>query len=210
MDYFSKKLIKTIYCVIIINGDMMEILYGGAFNPPTLAHYEIIKYITNKFEVAKLIILPTNNFYKAKDAVSFLHRKKMLELLLYPLNKDIEISDYEITLDKYYGTYYTLKHFNNPYFVIGADQLVYLDKWIKYPDVVIENKFIVFPRDNINIQSVIEKDIILSEYKNNFIIIDDFKEMDISSSKYRDNNKEDIIMKSVLNYIKENKLYEVM
>ena len=55
------------------------IIYGGAFNPPTIGHLKIIEYLVNKFPNNKIIILPTNNFYKSKDIVSFDHRKKMLE-----------------------------------------------------------------------------------------------------------------------------------
>ncbi len=58
-----------------------QIIYGGAFNPPTIGHLKIIKYLVEKFPNNKIIILPTNNFYKSKEIVSYEHRKKMLEIM---------------------------------------------------------------------------------------------------------------------------------
>ena len=110
------------------------IIYGGAFNPPTIGHFKIIEYLVNKFPNNKIIILPTNNFYKSKDIVSFEHRKKMLEIMCKDYINNIEISDYEQTLDKYYGTYYTLVYFNHPLFVIGADSLDIVEMIMAFED----------------------------------------------------------------------------
>lgn len=184
------------------------IVYGGAFNPPTIGHFKIIEYLVNKFPNKKIIVLPTNNFYKSKEIVSYEHRKNMLQLMCRDLLDKIEISDYEQTLDKYMGTYYTLEYFNHPYFVIGADSLEKLRKWINYPNVVIDNKYIVFPRGDIDIQEVINNNDVLSKNKENFIICDDFIENNISSTDYRENKNESIISENVLKYIKENSLYK--
>lgn len=183
------------------------IVYGGAFNPPTLGHLQIIEYLIKKFPDKKLIILPTNNYYKSNEIVSYEHRKEMLKIMCEKIIDKIEISNYEQTLDKYYGTYYTLQHFNNPYFVIGSDSLDTIHEWINYPNVVIENKFIVFPRGNNNIKNIINNNKILKKYKNNFIICDDYVANNISSTDYRKNKKINIIDSKVLEYINLNKLY---
>lgn len=183
------------------------IIYGGAFNPPTLGHLKIIEYLIKKFPNNKLVVLPTNNYYKLKEIVSFDHRKKMLEIMCKDYLDKICISDYEQTLDKYYGTYYTLKHFNNPLFVIGADSLDTIKSWIKFPDVVIENKFIVFPRANYDINKIIESNEILLCNKDKFIICDDFEENNISSTQYRKNKNDHILSKEVKQYINTNNLY---
>lgn len=184
-----------------------KIIYGGAFNPPTIGHLKIIEYLVNKFPNNKIIILPTNNFYKTKDIVSYDHRKAMLELMCNHIKDNIEISDYEQTLDNYLGTYYTLEYFNHPYFVIGADSLDSIHKWINFPSVVIYNNFIVFPRGDLNIKEIINKNEILKKYENNFIICDDFIENNISSTAYRKDKNESYISSSVLEYIKNNNLY---
>lgn len=184
------------------------IIYGGAFNPPTIGHFKIIEYLIKKFPNNKLIILPTNNFYKSNEIVSFKNRKEMLEIMCKDFIELVEISNYEETLDKYYGTYYTLKHFNHPLFVIGADSLKTMHSWIKYPDVLIENRFIVFPRDEINVKELINNDELLNKYKNNFIICDDFDLVDASSTNYRLNKNDNVVTNEVLKYIKDNKLYK--
>lgn len=183
------------------------IIYGGAFNPPTIGHKKIIDYLVKNYSNKKIIILPTNNFYKSKDIVSYEHRKKMLEIMCKDYLDKIEISDYEQTLDKYYGTYYTLEYFNHPLFVIGADSLDSIHKWIKYPNVVSENKFLVFPRGNINIDKIFEENNLLLKYRNNFIVCNDFIENNISSTEYRVNKNKDYIPDEVLEYINNNKLY---
>ncbi|HHU55802.1 MAG TPA: nicotinate (nicotinamide) nucleotide adenylyltransferase [Acholeplasmataceae bacterium] len=188
----------------------MQILFGGAFNPPTIAHYEIIKYLLEKFEDAQIILLPTNQYYHKNDLAPFQDRFNMLDILCQKLNsKRVTISDYEAKLDKYYGTYYILKAFNHPYFVIGADSLKNIDKWIKYPDIVIENKFIVFPRDNINIKGIMENNPILKKYNNNFIILENFRKLNISSTMFRKDKENKYLLEEVAQYIKENNLYEV-
>ena len=179
------------------------IIYGGAFNPPTIGHYKIIEYLLNNFD-EKLIILPTNHFYKVNEIISFEHRKNMIEIMCENYKDRIEISNYEQTLDKYYGTYYTLKYFDHPLFVIGADSLNTINQWINYPSVVKENKFIVFPRDGINIFD----NKVYKKYKDHFIICDDFKEFNVSSTEFRKTKDAKVVTKEVLKYIDENNLYK--
>lgn len=183
------------------------IIYGGAFNPPTKGHLEIIKYLLNRFPNNKLVILPTNNYYKSNEIVSFKNRKEMLEIMCKDFLDKIVISDYEQTLDRYYGTYYTLEHFNHPYFVIGADSLESLKSWINYPSVLVDNKFIVFPRNNFDINSYIKNDEILSKHQN-IIVCADFKEIDVSSTSYRTLYDKAVVTEEVEKYIIENNLYK--
>lgn len=183
------------------------IIYGGAFNPPTKGHLEIIKYLLKKFPEFQLVILPTNNYYKSNEIVSYEQRKKMIEIMCSDFLDRIIISDYEQTLDRYYGTYYTLKHFNHPYFVMGADSLETLKTWIKYPDVLIENKFIVFPRNNFDIQGYINNDELLKTHKH-LIVCNDFEEIDVSSTNYRKKYDLNVVTEEVEQYILKNNLYK--
>lgn len=188
----------------------MQILYGGAFNPPTLAHYEIIKFLLANFPDSNIILLPTNNYYKKLDLAPFKNRYEMLKIMCKNFKSNrVSVSNYEETLDKYYGTYYILKTFNHPYFVIGADSLQNIHQWIKFPEVVIENKFIVFPRDNYDIKSIIANNEILHKCKNNFIIIENFRKLNISSTTFRSKHDANLVLEEVYQYIKENNLYEV-
>lgn len=186
----------------------MTIIYGGSFNPPTIAHYEIAKYILNKFPKSNLIFLPTANSYKKNDLGDFYSRVEMLEILASKLGKRASVSDFEGKLDKYYGTYYSLSQFENPYFVIGADNLMTIDTWINYPRIVQEFKFIVIPRDDLDIAEFINSKVDLKNNRDNFIILDEFKKIDLSSSIYRLSKDSKLLLEEVADYIKNNNLYK--
>ena len=88
--------------------------------------------------------------------------------------------------------------------IIGADIIPKFHLWKNFNDIL-KHKIIILNRDNVNINNYISK------YKNkeNFIIVKDFKRIDISSTKIRkdiDNNKA-LIDQEIYKYIKKNKLY---
>ena len=219
------------------------IIYGGAFNPPTIGHYKICEYLLNKFNNYKLIIMPACSDYltvkkkkynKDVTEVSYEERREMVSIAFKDLfnkyNRDgadrIVISDYEYDLfhkmndnklnninnlnnvNLFKGTYYTLKEWNHPYFVIGADSLNSLETWIRGVDLIKENNFLVIPRypytiDDIN--EILKRDN-YKEYKGHFIILDDFIKIDTSSSDYRNGN-DDVVSNDVNEYIIKKGLY---
>lgn len=186
----------------------MQIIYGGSFNPPTIAHYMIAKYIIDLFPNDEFLFLPTNNFYEKDNLKDFKVRCEMLEIVCKELDYKAKISYFELELDRYYGTDYTLKHFNNPLFVIGADNLLSINRWINYPAVVINHKFIVVPRDEIDIDRVFKQNPILDHHKKNFIILKNFDKLYISSSKYRETKNPEYLLREVARYIDRNQLYK--
>jgi len=186
----------------------MVILYGGSFNPPTIAHFKIAKYIIEKFKDDQFFFLPTNNFYKKDNLKDFHYRCDMLEILCRKLDNKAQVSFFELELDKYYGTDYTLKHFEDPCFVLGADNLESITSWINYPNVVIDNKFIIVPRDDIDLDRIINDNEVLKKYRNNFIILENFNNIYISSSNYRKTKDDKLLLLEVAEYIKNNHLYK--
>lgn len=186
----------------------MTILYGGSFNPPTIAHYKIASYLLDKFPDAKLEFLPANNFYEKNNLKDYHYRWQMLELLCARLGKRASINDFEIRLNKYYGTWYTIKHFPEAYFVIGADNLLTLHTWINYPAVVRKTRFLVIPRDQIDIEAVFQENSILRENRSNFTILADFPKIDASSSNYRKTKDEKYLLPEVAEFIRKNELYK--
>lgn len=188
----------------------MKILYGGAFNPPTKAHFQITKYLLQTYPNATLTLLPTNDFYAKESLVSFEHRLAMVKLMQQALGEQVLVSDFENTQSEYRGTYFTLRHFNHPYFVLGADAFREIEKWIRFPDVAIENKFLIIPRDGIDVKKMIEKHPLLYQHSDNFTVLSDFKPIDMSSSVFRQLKNQQMVLTSVYQYIKENQLYEVM
>jgi len=184
----------------------MEILYGGTFNPPTIAHYQIAHYILNHFKDSRITFLPTFNLYAKNGIVDAKHRISMLKLLVEKLGDNAYISDYEIKLEKYHGTFNTIQHFNNPYYLVGADNFVTLHTWLNYEELT-KCKFIIIPRNKIDINEYINSRVELINNKNNYIYIKDFKEIDVSSSEFRLNKNFKMINNEVKNYIKKEGLY---
>lgn len=186
----------------------MTIIYGGSFNPPTLAHFEIAKYIIKRYPNSEFYFLPTNNLYNKDNLKDFNLRVEMLEIVCANLDGRAKVSDFEGKLDKYYGTYYTLSHFEDPHFVMGADNFKSITSWINYPNIVIDFKFIIIPRDDIDIEEIIENDHNLKNNRNNLIILDKFTEIDLSSSIYRKTKDSRLLLKEVAEFIKNNNLYK--
>ncbi len=179
----------------------MILVYGGAFNPPTLAHYKIADLLIKKFN-CNFIFVPVGGSYNKDNMISFEHRFNMTKIIADKLESVVlDIEDNT----KFLGTYELLKKLkkidNNLYFIMGADNVVNINTWINAEKLIKEFKFIVLTRNNIEIN--------LSEieYPENFEIVNiDF---DISSSEFRENSNTNIIDQDVLKYIKNNNLYEV-
>ena len=182
----------------------MNIVYGGSFNPPTIAHEAIVKELKEKFNPENLIIVPTGNSYKKKDLLSFKVRKEMLKLVF-----DDIISDAE-DIKEYQGTINTLdilsKKYSDIYFVMGADNLFNIKSWINYKELLQKYHFIVITRDDFNVLDFIKQN--LEEYKDKFKLIS--LDYDVSSSKIRKDvlKNKNLLNEKVFDYIIKNNLYK--
>ena len=129
----------------IIDKEKRRVLFGGSFNPPTIAHYEIIKYLSNNYD--EVIVLPNGDSYNFAGKIldSFMHRVKMLNLMVKDLN-NVKVLELENS-DEFKGTYHTLRLLNHPTFVLGADCLLKLHLWKNFDELMNENNFIVFSRN---------------------------------------------------------------
>jgi nicotinate-nucleotide adenylyltransferase len=94
------------------------------------------------------------------------------------------------------------------YLIIGADNIINFDKWMNYKEILTYN-LIILNRSNIDALEYLVK----LNKKDNYIIVNDLPNIDISSTMIRNklNNKDyDLSMyidDCVLNYIRENNLY---
>lgn len=195
MQEESKKNIKGI-----------KVLFGGSFNPPTKAHYEIAKEVIDKFEVKEFVFLPTGNVYNKPNLIECKQRIAMLDLLCKKLT-NASVSDYEMKQDVYLGTYKTLEHFKGFYFLMGADNFITLHQWINYPNVIINNKFLVVERNNIDLNEYINKHLDVKNNIKNFLFYDEFKQIDISSSKFNQTKDYSLLLEEVADYIINHNLY---
>ncbi|MBE6130800.1 MAG: FAD-binding protein [Erysipelotrichaceae bacterium] len=188
----------------IIEKEKRSVLFGGSFNPPTIAHYEIIKYLSKNYD--EVLVLPNGDTYTFAGKVldSFKHRVNMLyEMVKYlPNVKVLELENEQ----EFMGTYWTLRTLNHPTFVLGADCLDKLHLWKHFDELMTENNFIVFNRGESNISNMINTNIYLNKFLNKFEIID-LKVPDVSSTEFRKSLNKDIVCKEVYDYIIKNELY---
>jgi len=188
----------------------MKIVFGGAFNPVTHAHIEVYKYVMSKIDASEFIFLPVSNAYTKSELESNFNRKNMLELATNEY-KNTHISDLELEDSDYLGTYQSLIRLSDKYneeiaFVVGADNLFKMHKWINIHGILSEFKVIVLGRNGINIKKFIKNDIVLNKHLNSFIIYEDF-ELNISSTEFRETFDKKLVDKKVYEYIVKNKLY---
>lgn len=189
----------------------MVIVYGGSFNPPTIAHIHIAKYLIQKYQPKPFIFVPVGDRYHKKDLAPFNHRKAMLEIATQGLN-DVAISDFENT-SVFKGTIELLETIqeiypDDVYFVLGADNLMDIETWIRFEELVKKFKFIVFPRDGIDVNQKIQSHPVLRKHSSHFFIEKDFIPHPISASLYRKEGKDEVVLKEVNDYIYRHQLYE--
>lgn len=176
------------------------IVFGGSFNPLTIAHEEMINYVLKNIS-NKLVLLPNGNQYKLKNLVSFEDRVKMLKLV-FP---NIKIDEYE-NQQAFRGTYQYLEDRNHPFFIVGGDSLKDIPGWINSETLIKNNKFIVFNRENTNFDELFETNEILKNNKNNFYILN-VSFSPVSSSEFRETKNPLFVSQTILDFINKNKLY---
>ena len=185
-------------------------VYVGSFDPVHIGHKFIIDYLLDNNYLDKVIIVPTGNYWNKNNLSLLKHRINMLK---YYENDKIIINDKYNNLEY---TYQILEELKKDYkdstlhLIIGADNLAKFHLW-KEVDIILKNKVLVLPRNEINSSIYINK----FKQKDNFVIVDNFKEIDVSSTLIRDKiskkeykNLEEYLDKNIIDYIIENKLYE--
>lgn len=194
----------------------MIAVIGGSFNPPTISHINLSKYILKNLDISKVIYVPVGDQYRKKGLINSSLRIDMLNLALQN-EKNIEVSDIETTGDNVWRTVETLEEIQKQYpneqiaFVMGADKLIQIHKWKRNEDLLSNFKFIVFNRGNYNVENIISINKKLNKYKNNFIIVNNEND-NISSTLVRNNIKENKSISGLVNplvedFISKNNLY---
>ena len=171
----------------------------GSFNPPHKGHIKVMNYLLDNGYVDKILVVPTLNYWNKNNLVDIKDRINMLKF--YENERiiiDTDHNEYIYTIDlvkeieKAYPNYHLSV-------IMGADNIVNLDKWKNYQELLKYN-IIVMNRSDIDIKEYTNK------YHGNFTIINDFN-VPISSTRVRNSLSEDYLDKDILKYIEENNLY---
>lgn len=196
-------------------------IMGGTFNPIHLAHTEMAKVCLRQQDLDKILFMPSKNppHKKDKSILPENERAVMVKLAVSEYDKFV-FSDFELQRK---GTTYTadtlrLLQEENPddnyYFIMGADSLLYLDKWYRPQEILKRAVILAIGRDGSTPDELKEKrKELIKQYDKADIRFVHMRQMDISSSMIREGiahgeNMEKYLDKEVWNYINENGLYD--
>lgn len=191
--------------------------FGGAFNPPTIAHEKLALEIAEKYNLDKVYFVPVGNFYNKKDLVDEKERFKMLKLIS---SDKIDVLPIEFNMNKNLNTSEALELINNEYknvdryFIMGGDNLEKLSSWQNPENCLNGNKFIVIERGK-KISNIIENDNLLNKYSKNIFTLENNNLYTYNSTEVRNAIKEKnsevinkMLNKKVYSYIKIENLYQ--
>jgi nicotinate-nucleotide adenylyltransferase len=126
-------------------------VFGGSFNPPHLAHVLALAVVLARFEVARIVVVPTYRHPFAKALAPYDDRVTMCELAMGFLPR-VEISRVEEELGGESRTLRTIEHLQaqNPdwslRFIMGADLVLESSKWYGFDKIAGMAKPIVLGR----------------------------------------------------------------
>jgi nicotinate-nucleotide adenylyltransferase len=189
--------------------DRTVVVLGGAFNPPTNAHYRLYQETKKGLHFDHFIYLPVHVNYPKADLVSNHHRRSMLETMTQN-DEDVVIEGYELDQPTFQGTYHTLKALEKKYqatviFALGTDQVITLKDWIEAERLVNEFQFIVFERQA-RFKALIQNDPFLQRVAHRCMVIQ--MDDETASNDYRTHKNNSLLHPNVLVYIKTHHLYE--
>jgi len=179
-------------------------IFGGTFNPIHFGHLCIAEEIRTKFNLDKVIFVPTNlpPHKNPSDLVSARQRWLMTHLATVS-NPCFEVSTFEIDSGGKSYAVDTIKHFRKHfgdkvkiYFIIGADMLVDIAAWKNIGEILKLCRFIAVSRPGYDVQKIFNQyylssknTSIASELMEN-VLVEDVATLDISSTSIRQRVKE--------------------
>jgi nicotinate-nucleotide adenylyltransferase len=107
-------------------------ILGGRFDPPHLGHLALARAAVDHFGLGGLhVTVVADAAHKSSDAAAE-DRLAMARLAFADLDANVELEQHRYTVDALEA-----KHYDDPVFLIGADQLAAFPTW-KQPERVLE------------------------------------------------------------------------
>ena len=197
------------------------VIMGGSFNPPTLAHYMLMKYAIDAINAECGYFVPVSDAYLRRKmrhshppiVLSSELRIKMLQAMCYEDNK-MKVCDKEIgTIEA--RTLPTMKSFKQEfpecelYFVMGDDKLELLSHLTEKGKFFETSNVILYSRNQEGIEESLKNHRVLSEHIKNIVVLPQPEGVaGISSSLIRERmlwgeSCEDLLVPSVWEIFKE-------
>src|SRR5690349_5381214 len=116
------------------------LIYGGAFNPPTIAHQAILRACVEEAAIrnAEVWLLPSGDRADKRIACGLERRLKLVDALKTSIGStavDIRVEQYELMREEPTQTYRTYEYFTEQYpeykqtWVFGADSIATMKQW---------------------------------------------------------------------------------
>ena len=129
-------------------------LFGGAFNPPHLAHIFTVTYVLGRSDIDEVWLIPTAQHVFGKTMIPIEERLALMETLIeaYGWADRVRVLDIEAQRDGPSRTFDTLSSLaemwpNHKFcWVFGADNLTERHRWYRFDDLVARWSLIVLGR----------------------------------------------------------------
>lgn len=209
----------VLFCTghFFVGGCMRTGIFGGSFNPPHKGHLYLGREMKKLLKLDRVIVIPAKK-PPHKDGVILADDKSRLEMCsLMFTDSFFEISDIELKRDGKSYTVYTLSELKKVYpddelfLIVGADMLLYFDKWFMWQDILKLCTLCAFARDD---EHSYEELLNYSEniLKSDKIIIKNVAPFKVSSTDIRNRVKKglgtgDFLPSAVEKYITDRGLY---
>lgn len=191
------------------------LVFGGAFNPPTLAHRDVLKYVTSRIDFDNVVVVPSSvsqqSSWKRVSETPFVSdssRVLMCEQNFNKINSSLVVSSHEIDFGNQgiktssYDTLNIVKDMfpeHDIYFLIGDDKIKQITRWVNAKRLLEEFKFLVVSRNG-DVGSLIEN--YAKPHRDSFLEVSGYIPMNISSTQVRESyNKGNPISGYVLNSV---------
>lgn len=195
-------------------------IMGGTFDPIHNGHLMLGEYAYKQFELDEIWFMPNGNPpHKASESIES-QTKNRVEMVKRAI-KGVEyfyLQRYEVDNTEVNYSYKTVAHFNEIYpdyefyFIIGADSLFNMEKWI-HPEILLKScKMLAAYRDEKSTDEMLAQIRYLNEKYGADIYLLNTPNVNISSSDIRKMIKEGIsiqglVPESVLQFIEEKQLF---
>jgi len=128
-------------------------VYGGAFDPPHMAHGWLAGWALSCAQLDRLVIIPCWNHAFGKQMSPYEQRRKMCQKAFGLYGTKVLVSDIEAEIQSKY-TVDLLRELKKRYpkdilsLLIGADEADNFHKWYEYKEVALLAKLVVIGRES--------------------------------------------------------------
>jgi nicotinate-nucleotide adenylyltransferase len=189
-------------------------LMGGTFDPIHNGHLVLAEQVRTRFQMDKVIFIPSGNPPHKESLASKDHRYSMTQLAIED-NEFFELSRIELDQDHKSYTIDTVKRLRREYgddtevfFITGADAIIDLPSWKDYEELLTVCRFIGSTRPGVEDTDLSDKiDALVKDFKAD-ITITQVPALAISSTDIRRRVKYNLSIKYLLPKKTEEYIYE--